>query len=99
MSQVPLYQDPIAMRWVSYVTSYRAISLIRKRPPSLDPSRTLGIGPLEVPTARLFLMSEVPLYRLRHAVSRSRPSSSSELIDYQTSMIIDADPLRGLLFH
>ena len=40
---------------------YRGTSLIRKRPPPLDPHRALGMVLLWGPRRRWFLMSEVPL--------------------------------------
>jgi len=41
---------------------YRGTSLIRNRLPPQDHRRAIGIGLLEGPMGRRFLMSEVPLY-------------------------------------
>ena len=43
---------------------YRGTSPIRKRPPSQDPPRTLGIGIRQGPKGLRFLVSEVPLHFL-----------------------------------
>ena len=44
------------------MSEYRGTSLIRKRPPSQDPLKTLDIFLLYGPRRGVFLMSEVPLY-------------------------------------
>ena len=42
--------------------AYRGTSLIGKRPSPQDHHRAIGIVLLQVPRARSFLVSEVPLY-------------------------------------
>ena len=49
---------------ICVASDYRDTSLIRKRPPSQDPPRTLGIGLRWGPRGVRFLMSEVTLYWL-----------------------------------
>jgi len=41
---------------------YRGTSFIRKRPTPWDHHRALGVGLLQGPKGRRFLVSEVPLY-------------------------------------